>query len=94
MYLNTNQFPALPFCGPRYKPHGERGLSKHYHLRFDPKLGNGVCAIRRIMFNALQSTFETQHDIDLELQDSMSNPMTFLDEMQGDTMYFHQEMYQ
>ena len=46
------------------------------------------------MFNALQSTFETQHDIDLELQDSMSNPMTFLDEMQGDTMYFHQEMYQ
>ena len=47
-YCNTNQFPELPFCGPYSKPHGTRGLSKHYHLRFDPKLGNGVCAIRRI----------------------------------------------
>ena len=44
MYYNTNQFPALPFYGPHYKPHGARGLIKHYHLRFDPKLVNGVCA--------------------------------------------------
>ena len=42
------------------------------------------------MFNAFQSSFETQHDLDLELQDKMSNPMSFLDEIQGDTMYFHQ----
>ena len=42
---NTNQFPALDFCGPHSKPHGTRGLSKHYHLRFDPKIGNDVCAI-------------------------------------------------
>ena len=48
MYCNTNQFPSLPFCGPHSKPHGARGLSKHYHLRFDPKLGNGICEIRRI----------------------------------------------
>ena len=48
MYCNTNQFPALPFCGPYYKPHGARGLSNHYHLRFDPKLGMGVCEILRI----------------------------------------------
>ena len=48
IYFNTNQFPALNFCGPHSKPHGARGLSKHYHLRFDPKLGNGVCATRRI----------------------------------------------
>ena len=34
MYCNTNQFPTLPFCGPYSKPHGARGLSKHYHLRF------------------------------------------------------------
>ena len=45
MYCNTNQFPVLSFCGPHYKPHGARGLSKHYHLRFYPKTGNGVCAI-------------------------------------------------
>ena len=48
MYCNKNQHPALSFCGPNSKPHGARGMSKHYHLRFDPKLGNGVCAIRCI----------------------------------------------
>ena len=45
MYCNTNQFPALPFFGPHSKPRGARGLINHYHLRFDTKLGNGVCAI-------------------------------------------------
>ena len=45
MYCNKNQFPTLPWYGPHSKPHGARGLSKHYHLRFDPKLGNGVCEI-------------------------------------------------
>ena len=29
--------------------HGERGLSNHNHLLFDPKLGHGICAIRRIL---------------------------------------------
>ena len=48
MYCNINQFPELPFCGPHSKPHGARVLSKHYHVRFDTKLVNGVCAIRRI----------------------------------------------
>ena len=48
MYCNTNQFTELPFCSPHYKPHGARVLGKHYHLRFDPKLGNGVCEILRI----------------------------------------------
>ena len=48
MYCNTNEFPVLPFCGPHSKPHGSRGLSKNYHLHFDPKIGMGVCAIRRI----------------------------------------------
>ena len=48
MYCNRNQFSALPFCVPHSKHHGARGLSKHYRFRFDPKLGNCVCAIRRI----------------------------------------------
>ena len=26
MYCNTNQFPALPFCGTYSKPHGAKGL--------------------------------------------------------------------
>ena len=48
MYCDTNQFTILPFCGPHTKPHVARGLSKHYHLRFVPKLGHGICAIIRI----------------------------------------------
>ena len=48
MYCNKNQFPELPFCGPHCKPHGAKGFSKHYHLRFDPKIGNGICTIIRI----------------------------------------------
>ena len=27
MNCNTNQLPALPFCGPHYKLHGARGLN-------------------------------------------------------------------
>ena len=45
MYYNKNRFRVLPFCGTHYKPHSARRLSKHYHLRFDPQIGNGVCAI-------------------------------------------------
>ena len=47
-YFNTNQLPALPLCGQHSKPHGARGLIKHYSFRFDPKIGNGICAIHRI----------------------------------------------
>ena len=31
IYCNTNQFPALNFCGSNSKPHGARGMGKHYH---------------------------------------------------------------
>ena len=47
---NTNQFPALPFCDPYSKPHGARGLSNNYHLRFDTKLGNGMYNFPYTMF--------------------------------------------
>ena len=48
MYCDTNQLPEFSFCGPHPKPRGARGLSKNYHLYFYPKLGHGICAIRRI----------------------------------------------
>ena len=50
IYCDTNQFPKLPFCGPHPKPHGARGLIKHYHLRFYPKIGHVICAILRITY--------------------------------------------
>ena len=56
MYCNRNQFPELPFCGPHYKPHETRGLGKHYHLCFDPKVCNGVCTIRRIPYACVACT--------------------------------------
>ena len=46
------------------------------------------------MFDAFQSTYETQNNIDLELQYIISNPMAFLAEMQGCTMYFQPSMTQ
>ena len=49
MYCDTNQFPTLPFCGSHPKPHRARGLGKHYHLRFDPNIGHGICEIRHIL---------------------------------------------
>ena len=48
MYFDINQFPELPFFGPHPKHRGERGLSKHYHLIFDTKLGHGICPIFHI----------------------------------------------
>ena len=49
IYFNTNQFPTLPFCGPHPNRYSDKVLSKHYCLRFDPKLGHGICSIRRII---------------------------------------------
>ena len=48
VYCDTNQLPTLPFCGSYPKPRGERRLGKRYHLRFDPNIGHGICAIHRI----------------------------------------------
>ena len=59
IYCDTNQFPTLPFCGSHPKPHGERGLGNHYHLRFDPNLVRGICAIFRIPCACVTCTSQT-----------------------------------
>ena len=55
LMLNTNILECIvtktnshhkPFCDTHSKPHGARGFSKNYHLRFDPKLSIGVYVIR------------------------------------------------
>ena len=56
IYCDTNQSPELTFCGPHPRPHGKRGLSKHYHLLFEPKIDNGVCAIHRIPWDCVVCT--------------------------------------
>ena len=50
MYFNTSKSPELLFFGPHSKPHGARRLSKHHHLRFDTKKGEGyMCNFPHIM---------------------------------------------
>ena len=56
MYCKKSQFPELSFCGPHSNTYGARGLSKHYHLRFDSKLVMGVCAILRIPCDCVACT--------------------------------------
>ena len=48
MSCASTQFQVFSFCGPHEKHHGVIRSSKDYHLRLEPKLGNGKCAIRRI----------------------------------------------
>ena len=56
MYSATKYFPELDFLGTHNKPHGVRGLCKHYHIRFYTKLGHVTCAIRLITFFCTFST--------------------------------------
>ena len=53
---DTNQFPALPFCGSHPKPLVARGLVTHCRLQFDPKLGPGICAILCIPYACVRCT--------------------------------------
>ena len=48
MYSATTQFSELHLIGPHNKPHGVRGLGKHYHIHFDPKIGHDTCEISHI----------------------------------------------
>ena len=48
IFCDTNHFLSLPFCGTHINPHGVEGLSKNYHMRFDTKLGHGICTIFQI----------------------------------------------
>ena len=56
MYCNTTQLPELSFSSPHSKPRGARGLSKYYHLCFDPKIGMGAYGILRIQFDCVACT--------------------------------------
>ena len=57
MSFNPTHFTALPFCGPHTKLHGVKGLSKHYNLRFEPKLGQVIYEIWRIPYSCVSCTY-------------------------------------
>ena len=68
MFCDTKKFPSLTFCGPHKKPHGVRGLSKHYHMRFDKNLGMshlqyaeypGIVLNLRLCYKTQDSWFST-----------------------------------
>ena len=57
MYCATNQFTQLNFfLGPHNKPHGVRGLCKHYHMCFGPKQVQVTCAIHCILCDCTSYT--------------------------------------
>ena len=45
----TKQYSGESSTPPPPNSHGARGLIKHYHLRFYPKRGHGICAFLRIL---------------------------------------------
>ena len=60
MCFTTKQFSILSFFVPKNKLHGSRGLGKHYHMFFFPKLGHGTCSRSNITYacNQFTSTLE------------------------------------
>ena len=56
-FLNTTQLPSLKICGLHIKPHGVIGLSKYYHILFDPKLVHFICAIFQIPCVFVESSY-------------------------------------
>ena len=50
-------FRPFIFYVQHIKPHGVRGLSKNYHMRFDPKLVHGICAICQIPCVCYECTY-------------------------------------
>ena len=47
--------------GSHPKPHGVRGLVKHYNIRFDSSIGHGICAIRLIRVAVRRGTGGDTH---------------------------------
>ena len=61
------------FPGPHAKPHGVRGLSKHYYLQLYPKLGHGKYSIKRIPCSCIAFTTMLNNQRDYKV-DSNKQP--------------------
>ena len=68
-----------------------RGRTRQLTKRVKESFETGQFDINLFSF---QSTFESVHDQELDMQERMRHPMAFHSEMLGDTMYFHQAMNQ
>ena len=69
-------------------------ISSRGRHRTPAKVHNVQAFESEFVTTAFQSTFETEHDRDMAMQERMRSPIAFLSEMNGDTMYFHQAMRQ
>jgi len=56
MTWDRSKFPALNIAEGRKKIHGSGTVLSHYHYRFDPDIGYGKCAMRRIPCLCVQCT--------------------------------------
>ena len=48
MTWTKSKFPKLNIANGRNKVYGSGTVLSHYHYRFDPRIGHGKCAMRRI----------------------------------------------
>ena len=54
--MGNNPVSCIDIFGQYVKPNRVAGFSKHYHLRFDPKLGHVKCKIIRIPCSCVACT--------------------------------------
>ena len=69
-------------------------ISSRGRHRTPAKIHNVQAFESEFVTTAFQSTFETEHDRDMAMQEKMRSPIAFFSEMNGDTMYLHQAMKQ
>ena len=60
MYCATKQFTELQFPEPHKKQHGVSELGKHYHIRFDIKIGRACTSCACIMDQPWVPVFPAQ----------------------------------
>ena len=88
------QAPTVPEPAPAASVPNVPDISSRGRHRTPAKVHNVQAFESEFVTTAFQSTFETEHDRDMAMQERMRSPIAFLSEMNGDTMYFHQAMRQ
>ena len=79
--------PVTNLSNISLKGGGHRNISKRIQAIVDSGETKGN-------IRGFQSTFETQHDQDMDLQYRMRIPIALISDINGDTIYFHQDIHQ
>ena len=78
--------PTPAYTDPYTAPPSMISRGRQRNVSFKVKESMEAGEFKSSMFNAFQSTYETQYDLDPEIQYKIITPMAVLTEMQGDRM--------